>query len=503
MMRHVALGRAPWPRLATTTTTTTARRLSHILCHPRPCLASVRRPRPGIVIPAAPRAAADTRRRTAMPLPHNQEDFTAYTEIDLPTETRIDAIRKTPLAQQQWVTCEKVHGTNFAVYLLNEETVRFAKRSGIMDPNEHFFGYHLLQEEFEMQVRHLCRLLKHKYGVTGRMGRVVLHGELFGAKYKHPLVPKSNKWCTLPNRKRIPISGVEIQSEPFPQYSPELHYFAFDVKYSVSGAESDTVLLPFDDFTEVCAQVPGLLFAKPLLRGTLDQCLAFDVENFITPLPALLGLGNYPLEGNLAEGVVIRHVRRGDPSIEAGGVSTIIKLRCSSFMELKHPGKQQELKATFLDTVRASALQRVRGGAKVTVLAEATLPQVEAAANALLLNNVSEGRLSNVLSKIGRAPLLAGEVTKSDVVLLLAQDALKDFLKEADPVVLNTSLSFRKTLLRSVYFAAEELLQSAWRTLMEREAAAQAEIDAAVAAKEAEEAAEAAAVAASSSPSSA
>jgi len=302
-----------------------------------------------------------------MPLPQNQESFCAYNEIDLPTESRVDSIRRSRIASQEWVACEKVHGTNFAVYLINEEEVRFAKRSGIMDPNENFFGYHLLQDEFSAQVRILCDLLKQKYSISGRVGRVVLYGELFGAKYKHPLVPKSTKWCVLPSKKKIPIAGVEIQSEPFPQYSPELHFFAFDIQYSISGAAEDMVMLGFDDFTEMCGKVPNLLYAKPLVRGTLDECLAFDVENFITPLPALLGLGNYPLDGNLAEGVVIRHVKRGDPAIEVLNVSTIIKLRCSSFMELKHPGKQQELKATFLDTVRAGALQRVQNGISVYI----------------------------------------------------------------------------------------------------------------------------------------
>ncbi|GET85414.1 mitochondrial RNA editing ligase 1 [Leishmania tarentolae] len=466
------------------------------LCNSRGSGSVLRRQAPALVpraavsppcLPTASTACLQslaTSRRCYLPLPKDQDDFSAYAEIDLPTETRIEAIRRTAIANQEWVACEKVHGTNFAIYLINENEVRFAKRSGIMDPNEHFFGYHLLIDDFTAQVRALCALLKRKYGVTGRMGRVVLHGELFGAKYKHPLVPTSKKWCTLPNKKRIPISGVEIQSEPFPQYSPELHFFAFDVKYSVSGAEEDVVLLPFDDFTEVCAQVPNLLYARSLVRGTLDECLAFDVENFVTPLPALLGLGNYPLEGNLAEGVVIRHVRRGDPAVESSGVSTIIKLRCSSFMELKHPGKQQELKATFLDTVRAGALQRVRGGKKVTVLLDALLPNLEAAANALLLNNVSEGRVSNVLSKIGREPLLTGKVTQHDVVQMLAQDALKDFLKETDPVILNTALSFRKTLIRSVYLAAEELLQGEWKRIMDRLQASQAEMDAAMAAQE-------------------
>lgn len=417
------------------------------------------------------RSAVQQHTRAYTPLPSNQEDFSPYVEIDLPSETRIETIRRSGLADQEWVALEKVHGTNFAIYLLEEKEVRFAKRSGIMDKNENFFGYHVLIDEFSAQVRILCDLIKQKYGI-GRIGRVVLHGELFGAKYTHPLVPKSTKWCTMPNGKKIPIAGVEIQREPFPQYSPELHFFAFDVKYSVSGIDEDSVLLGYDDFVALCSKVPNLLYAKALVRGTLDECLAFDVENFHTPLPALLGLGNYPLEGNLAEGVVIRHVRRGDPAVESLNVCTIIKLRCSSFMELKHPGKQKELKDTFFDTVRAGALRRVKGN--VTVISDAMLPQVEAAANGLLLNNVSEGRLSNVLSKIGRAPLLSGEVGPDEVALMLAKDALKDFLKEGDELVLNTTLSFRKTLIRNVYVASQRLVRDSWDTLMEQEKEADA-----------------------------
>ncbi|RNF11729.1 REL1 protein [Trypanosoma conorhini] len=426
-------------------------------------------PRGTTAIAAAIAAAT----RPYMPLPSDQSEFSPYVEIDLPSESRIQAIHRSGLGAQEWVACEKVHGTNFGIYLINlgeQEAVRFSKRSGIMDPNENFFGYHILIDEFSAQVRILCDLLKQKYGLS-RIGRVVLNGELFGAKYKHPLVPKSEKWCTMPNGKRFPIAGVEIQREPFPQYSPELHFYAFDIKYSVSGAEEDFVMLGYDEFVEFCSKVPNLLYAKAVVRGTLDDCLAFDVENFYTPLPALLGLGNYPLEGNLAEGVVIRHVRRGDPAVEKHNVATIVKLRCSSFMELKHPGKQKELKETFIDTVRTGALRRVRGD--VTVIADSMLPQVEAAANNLLLNNVSDGRLSNVLSKIGREPLLSGEVSEKDVALMLAKDALKDFLKDVDALVLNTSLSFRKMLISNVYFESKKLVAQKWKELIKEEAAAQ------------------------------
>jgi len=411
-----------------------------------------------------------TQLHRVMPLPIDQTDFSAYTEIDLPSESRIAAIHKGGIGNDDWIAIEKVHGTNFGIYLIDEKSVRFAKRSGIMDPNENFFGYHVLADEFSAQVRIVCDLLKQKYGL-GRLGRLVVNGELFGATYKHPLVPKSTKWCVMPNGKKFPISGVEIQSDPFPQYSPELHFFCFDIKYSVTGAEQDFVMLPYDEFVDIASKVPGLLFGKPIVRGTLDRCLAFDVENFITPLPALLGLGNYALEGNLAEGLVIRHARRGDPEIESKGVSTIIKLRCSAFMELRHPGKQKELKETFLDTVRAAAVKK---SGTIVAIPDTMLPTIEASANALLLNHVSTGRLANVMSKIGREPLLTGQYTAVDVGLLLAKDALKDFLKDVEPAVLNTSIVFRKHLITNCYHESVQLVQSKWADLIKQAKAADA-----------------------------
>lgn len=43
---------------------------------------------------------------------------------------------------------------------------------------------------------------------------------------------------------------------------------------------------------------------------------------------------------------------------------------------------------------------------------------------------------------------------------MFARDALKDFLKEGDELVLNTSLMFRKALIRNVYWAACELVNN-------------------------------------------
>ena len=56
-----------------------------------------------------------------MPLPRDaQENFTAYNEIDLPSESRIEAINKSGLGHGDWVGIEKVHGTNFGIYLVGD-----------------------------------------------------------------------------------------------------------------------------------------------------------------------------------------------------------------------------------------------------------------------------------------------------------------------------------------------------------------------------------------------
>lgn len=403
-------------------------------------------------------------------LPEDQAAFSAYNEVDLPTESRIESMRRSGIATKNdvWVAIEKVHGTNFAAYLINEREMRFAKRSGIMDPNENFFGYHVLVEELTAQMGYICELIKKKFNVP-HVNRLIMHGEMFGARYDHPQVPKSQKQYRLPNGRTYPIAGIQIQMEPFPQYSPELHFFAFDLKYTVGDEEN---LVGYDDACEIFAQVPNLIYGKPIVRGTFDECLAFDVENFVTPLPGLLGLGNYPLEGNWAEGVCIRHVLRGTPAFEAKcarlATTSMIKVRSSAFMELKHPGKQKELKEAFLRAVREKA---VKLAGNTVALPESVLPEVEAAANALLLNHVSDGRLNNVVSKIGVETLQDGSTTLDELSMMLTKDALKDFLKDVDPAVLNTAVQFRKMLGANCYREAVKVVRGRWNDLAKPEVA--------------------------------
>ena len=374
---------------------------------------------------------------------------------------------KSPIANDDWVAIEKVHGTNFAIYLIDEKEVKFGKRSGIMSPQENFFGYHLLLDEFTFQVHAAVELVKQKFGIS-RIGLLIINGEFHGGKYDHPNVPKSEKIYEIPSpslsipTKRYPVASVMIQEEKFPQYSPELHYFAFDLRYSVSGATSDLVTLSYDEACSVFEKVPNLLYGKALARGPLKKVLEFDVENFETPLPALLGLGNYPLEGNYAEGIVVRHVKHDVPGFNSFGTATMLKIRSSAFMELKHRGHQGKLEGELIYQLQKHASQKRNR----TEILEAYLPEVEAAAIKMFNNFVAKGRMSNLISKIGIEPLQKGELSAEELTRLFAKDALKDFLKHSDDALLNTSVAFRKKICEHAYHECREYVEKNWKEIL-------------------------------------
>lgn len=401
----------------------------------------------------------------------DQSDFQEYAELDLPTEGKVQSIKNSGIGgpKDEWIASEKVHGTNFGMYLLNDGKVyRYSKRSGIMHESEDFFGYHSILPELQRIMKTIRELLMEKYQMTS-VDTVICNGEMFGGLYKHPKVPKNETPYLIGTRKCF----IEpIQEEPFPQYSPNIHFFAFDLKFMrepAAKAPPGTTpqrayeTLTFDECTEIFSKVPGMIYAKPIIRGTLDQILAFDVENFVTPLPALLGWGNFPLENNFAEGLVARFSKRGKPQYWDPKYSTILKIRNSAFMEVKHPKKQRELIDTFLNTVRANAL---KSAGIQSADARALLPEVEAAANELLMNHVSEGRLSNVMSKHGKEGIRSGTMTQLDVANLLAKDALKDFLKTADAGLVGTPVSFRKTLVENCFVASKTLVEKQWKRLV-------------------------------------
>jgi RNA-editing ligase len=400
--------------------------------------------------------------------------FERYSEIDNSTEKRIAGLRQQKMceASDEWIGTEKVHGANFGIYILDDgKTLRFAKRSGIMPSTEHFFGYHALIPELTKQAAVIrSKLLEHLQLPT--VHSIIVNGELFGGKYTHPNVPRSTQSFTMGGKKR----GISaVQTDSFPQYSPNLHFYAFDIKYKQRDDSDETVTLTFDAATAIFQAVPDLLYARAIVRGTMDVVAAFDVESFQTTIPPLLGLGNFPLKGNWAEGLVVKHAKRGTVGWDPKG-ATVLKFKCVAFQEIT-TDRSQGPRVDAMEAVRKASIGKA--GVQLPRLASVLQVPAEQAACEHLLRHVNDNRLKNVVSKIGPEPLMQLQVTADDLAMLLAKDSLKDFLKEADDSVsLGATIHTRQEMARYVLFEAKRLVCLRWDSILKKATEDAAELQA-------------------------
>eukprot|EP00744_Colponema_vietnamica_P011910 GILI01016738.1.p1 GENE.GILI01016738.1~~GILI01016738.1.p1 ORF type:complete len:373 (-),score=77.37 GILI01016738.1:119-1180(-) len=268
------------------------------------------------------------------------------------------------------VATEKVHGSNFS-FITDGSDVVCAKRSGLIESDESFCNWRRVLETYRPRVLAAFNILRDRRdGVES----VVIFGELFGGTYPHPDVPR--------------VKGVKhVQKELY--YSPDIEFFGFDISINHTG------FVKFDEMCDVFELAGFPLYSKPLVRGTYEDCVAFDVEDFITTIPTLLGLP--PIQDNFAEGIVIRSVHHH---------SNVIKKKRSKFAEVAYKTKSKPVSIPKVSTVELSA-------------------EDSAVVEDLLLY-VTENRLRSVLSKIGS--VTSSQI--SQVLGLLVQDALVDFQKD-------------------------------------------------------------------------
>lgn len=386
--------------------------------------------------------------------------FERYTEIENSNVKRINALKQLGLFNDEWIATEKVHGANFGIYSTEGgSVVRFAKRSGIMPPQEHFFGYHLLLPDLQRYAKEARALLAATLEADPHT--VLINGELFGGKYDHPSVAKSKKTVMVGGRMRQ-VSAV--QTDAFPQYSPDLHFYAFDIKYKQTE-DSPYRTLTYDEAVAVFEKITGLLYARAIIRGPMAKVAAFDVEHFATTIPPLVGMGDYPLRGNWAEGLVVKHCRRGEDGFDPKGL-TIIKFKCTAFQEIS-TDRAQGPRVDAMEEVRRLSI----GAAGVQLPELESVVRDPALQNATrhLLDHVCDNRLKNVLSKIGSDPFEKGVISPDDLATMLASDALKDFLKEAAPSVVNAPIVTRRDMTRYALFEARKLVCSEWKTILARQ----------------------------------
>jgi Rnl2 family RNA ligase len=185
-----------------------------------------------------------------------------------------------------WVALEKLHGAQLVVGS-DGDAVHVGKRKAWLAPDEPFFGWQLLAAELTAAARAIAR-------GTGA-AQTVLYGELIGGGYPHPDVP--------------PVPGLSpVQTGIW--YTPALAWVAFDALVAAGDDDDDGELLSYRELEELAVDA-GVRTAPRLLRGTRAELERVEVR-FPTRVPAWLGLP--PLDGNLAEGVVLRPDSRCAPA---------------------------------------------------------------------------------------------------------------------------------------------------------------------------------------------
>ncbi|WP_433062524.1 RNA ligase family protein [Dactylosporangium sp. CS-033363] len=185
------------------------------------------------------------------------------------TYPKIPAVLAGASSAGPWIATEKIHGAQLAV-AWDGATLRVGKRKAWLRDDEPFFGWQLLRATLERTAR----------AALARGGSSVrLYGELYGGHY--PSVP--------------PVPGASaVQTGVW--YCPDVRFALFDV------LTDDGPAWLFADVVAVAAE--GGADAVPLLaRGSRSTVDAVPIR-FATRVPALHGLP--ALEGNLAEGVVLR-----------------------------------------------------------------------------------------------------------------------------------------------------------------------------------------------------
>jgi Rnl2 family RNA ligase len=310
-------------------------------------------------------------------------EFVKYSSIENSYRDKfLSKIREHVPPSMRWAVQEKVHGANLQI-MVNETGVTFASRSQVIEDTKDFYKLSLISATLASRAEAAFKSLNHVNGCK----EVRIFGELFGGSYPHPEVGVNN------------IAPC-VQKGVF--YSPDLHFYAFDLMVDGELVNTLTASTVFD--------VSGFFRAKTLFSGTLDECLSYPNDG-LTTIPGELGLPD--IDGNIMEGVIIKPVEPGF----IGMSRVILKNKNEQFSE-----KQKEPRKARQPEIVSDELQ---------------------AAFDTLSQYLVENRLDAVLSKVG------GEVEGpmvGKIMGMVVQDAMEDLLKDEPEVVAKLEKTERKRL---------------------------------------------------------
>ena len=387
--------------------------------------------------------------------------FEKYSEFDSIKESQFNELLASP---QEWIAEEKVNGANFSIHIFkNGADVRFAKRSGFIGEHEFFFGYTKLKSEFNRQVPLFLSALKKNFG---KAESAIIHGEIFGAKYIHPEIPQQSKFTEFKGQSRriSPIIG-----DFFPQYSPDVHFYAYDIKYRTDSSAGWTLLSP-DQARSVFRTIPGLLYARELFRGNMRKCMAFDLDRFETLIPHFLGLGDFVIPCNIAEGIVLKKSSRSGEVIHVTK-SSILKFKHRAFQEARHSDTAK--KGMTVEAERPKFIQKM---GETVLSSKEILTASEQLLLESLLNKVDE---ASWLSTCASQQEASGKkfAKAKDAVLSLAQTVLKQWIQSSDTstdAVSKFSHTVKKLFVHWLTSTAENYVRSMWSSYMKSSIAREA-----------------------------
>lgn len=200
-----------------------------------------------------------------------------------------------------WAVTEKVHGANFAfIFSVQDGSFSFAKRNGILRDDELFFGYKSILQQYLPKVTKIVELVMIEYP---QAEIVTVFGELFGGKY--------------PGYDSI-YHGVQEGV----YYSPDLLFYAFDIMVK-NGVTQESLYLDLQLSLQVF-QAVNILHSEPLAIYTNYEKAIQHPVGFLSTIPRKLGLPD--IEGNKAEGIVIRSLQQ----------RYMVKIKIPEFSESKY-----------------------------------------------------------------------------------------------------------------------------------------------------------------------
>lgn len=303
------------------------------------------------------------------------------------------------LNKMQWAVTEKVHGANFS-FIYEAGKVSYAKRKELLDWQDDFFGFQLVAEHLDSNIRVLAEAVIKDFACKN----VTVYGELFGGEYPHPEVDADD-------RVQAIQTGI--------YYAPFIEFCAFDIAIEREGGERSYI-----DYEAAINyfQVVDLFYAKPLAVCSFTDALNFNID-LQSSVPKALGLPELPND-NRVEGVVIKPMKECLIEVGKSKVRPIIKLKSDVFKEDVRFHEAQ--KWSFLPDGKSRSEEL-----------EFLVPELE--------QYITLNRVNNAISKIGQISA-ENEERLNEVKALVLEDVFESFDEDYDDMISGFSYEDRNWL---------------------------------------------------------